>query len=426
MPRPDARQQVDRLSIGGAVAMLVTLPLLVYYLWICLADNRGALIVPTTAAAWGQLLGRVPAPTPTAAAIVLGWLLIQGLLYLYAPGKLVNGMPLADGSRLAYKVNGWSSWWLTWAALATLVWMGWIPPTVVADQLGPLLTVANLVAFALGAYLLARGGEHRVAQGPGHALHRFVVGSALDPRIGRFDFKFFCEGRPGLIGWIAINLSLAAKQYEIHGTVTTPMILVNAFALLYVADYFFHEEAILTTWDIRHEKFGWMLCWGNLVWVPFTFTIQAQYLVSHPHELPLWGTVALVGLDLAGYAIFRSANLQKHRFRRDPAALIWGRRPDYITTANGSPAAGVRLVGHGAAPELPGRPGDGTGLVPALSVRPPAAVFLRPLLRRRARAPRAARPRDVRREVRPGLGGVLPPRSLADPAGHLLSDLHAG
>ena len=214
--------------------------------------------------------------------------------------------------------------------------MGWIPPTVVADQLGPLLTVANLVAFSLGAYLLARGGEGRVAQGPGHALHRYVVGSALDPRIGRFDLKFFCEGRPGLIGWIAINLSLAAKQYELHGTVTTPMILVNAFALLYVADYFFHEEAILTTWDIRHEKLGWMLCWGNLVWVPFTFTIQAQYLVSHPHELPLWGTVALVGLDLAGYAIFRSANLQKHRFRRDPAALVWGRRPEYITTANGT------------------------------------------------------------------------------------------
>ena len=75
--------------------------------------QRGSLIVPTTTAAWGWLLGRVPAPTPTAAAIVLGWLLLQGLLYLYAPGKLVNGMPLADGSRLVYKLNGWSSWWLT-------------------------------------------------------------------------------------------------------------------------------------------------------------------------------------------------------------------------------------------------------------------------------------------------------------------------
>jgi hypothetical protein len=29
--RPDAHQEVDRLSIGGAMAMLVTLPLLVYY-----------------------------------------------------------------------------------------------------------------------------------------------------------------------------------------------------------------------------------------------------------------------------------------------------------------------------------------------------------------------------------------------------------
>ena len=36
-------------------------------------------------------------------------------------------------------------------------------------------------------------------------------------------------------------------------------------------------------------------------------------------------------------------------------------------------------------------------------------------------SPEAARSRDVRREVRPGLGGVLPPRSLADPAGNLLT-----
>ncbi len=370
----------------------------------------------------GRLLGRVPAPTPTAAAIVLGWLLFQGLLQLYAPGKVVQRD--AAGRRVAALVQG--------ERLVELVVHVGRPrrpgrgrrrsrPPVVADQLGPLLTVANLVAFCLAAYLLVRGGDGRVARRrSGDALHRYVVGSALDPRIGRFDFKFFCEGRPGLIGWIAINLSLAAKQYEIHGTVTTPMILVNAFAFLYVADYFFHEEAILTTWDIRHEKFGWMLCWGNLVWVPFTFTIQAQYLVSHPHELPLWGTAALVGLDLAGYAIFRSANLQKHRFRRDPDGARLGPAARVHHGRERQPAARVRLVGHGAAPELSRRPRDGTGLVPALPVRPPAAVLLRRVLRRPARAPRAARSCDVRGEVRPGLGGVLPSRSVADRPGHLL------
>ena len=114
------------------------------------------------------------------------------------------------------------------------------------------------------------------------------------------------------------------------------MILVCLFHFWYVADYFLHEEAILTTWDIRHENFGWMLCWGDLVWVPFTYTVQAYYLVEHTHELPLWGTAAIVLLNVAGYVIFRGANLQKLRFRRDPDRPIWGRPAKFIATGQGS------------------------------------------------------------------------------------------
>jgi hypothetical protein len=362
----------------------------------------------------------VPAPTPTAAAIVLGWLLLQGLLYLYAPGKLVNGMPRADGSRLVYKLNGWSSWWLTWTALAALVWIGWIPPTVVADQLGPPPHRGQPRRVLSRAYLLARGGEGGGAHGTGQALYRYVVGSALDPRIGRFDFKFFCEGRPGLTGWIAINLSLAAKQYEIHGTITTPMILVNAFALLYVADYFFHEEAILTTWDIRHEKFGWMLCWGNLVWVPFTFTIQAQYLVSHPHE------PSALGHGGAGRP--RPGRLRDLPQRESPEAPLpagsGGARLGPATRLHHGPerqpAVGVRLVGHGAAPELSGRPGDGTGrgACPVGSpTRCRTSTFCTPspCSCTASGATTQCAPRST---ARPGRRTAA--RSLADPPGHLL------
>lgn len=60
------------------------------------------------------------------------------------------------------------------------------------------------------------------------------MGAALNPRIGEFDLKLFCEARPGLILWILINLSFAAKQYELHGAITTPMILVNVFHFLYL------------------------------------------------------------------------------------------------------------------------------------------------------------------------------------------------
>lgn len=33
-----------------------------------------------------------------------------------------------------------------------------------------------------------------------------VRGRELNPRIGTFDLKEFCELRPGLIGWAVINL----------------------------------------------------------------------------------------------------------------------------------------------------------------------------------------------------------------------------
>ena len=62
----------------------------------------------------------------------------------------------------------------------------------------------------------------------GDPLDDYVMGVALNPRVGRLDLKFFCESRPGLILWVVINASLAAKQHELSGRVTTPMLLVNA------------------------------------------------------------------------------------------------------------------------------------------------------------------------------------------------------
>ena len=320
-PRPSL------LHTAGALALMLGLPPLTYYLWLCLTDFGGALVVPTSK--------DVPAPTLTAVALYGSWLLLQALLQIWMPGQNHAGPPLADGSRLAYRMNGWLSFWLTLAALLGAAAMGWIAPTIAYDQFGPLLTTANIVAFAGSVYLYGHGRWARRGSSGGNPVSDYFLGTSLNPRPGGFDVKFFCESRPGLILWIAFNLSLAAKQYQLHGSVTTAMILVNAFQFLYVADYFFHEEAILTTWDIKHEKFGWMLCWGDLVWVPFTYTVQAYYLVTHPHALPLPATVGIVALNMLGYFLFRSANIQKHRFRKNPDGPVWGRRPAYIRTARG-------------------------------------------------------------------------------------------
>lgn len=314
------------------VLLMLALPPLLYYLWICVAVYNGMLFVPTSTENLLSLLRRIPAPTPLSTVIFGGWLLLQSVLMVAGPGKVQLGTALADGTRLTYKMNGWFSFCFTLVFLFAAGALGWIPNAFFNDQLGPLLTTANIFAFAFSLFLYLRG-KMNLENGTGNAFYDYFFGTQLNPRLGNFDFKFFCESRPGLIGWTVLNFALAARQYEIQGRVTTPMALVLAFQFLYVADFFWNEEAILTTWDIQHERFGWMLCWGNLVWVPFAYTLQAQYLVNRAHDLPVWGIAALILLNLTGYAIFRGANIQKHRFRKDPAALIWGKKPRYITTA---------------------------------------------------------------------------------------------
>jgi hypothetical protein len=335
-----ARKEPQRHGGGGALRVLplmVILPPLVYYLWICVTCYDGALQLPRSADELRHLASHVAPPTWSALAIYLGWFGFQALLQITVPGKWVEGTVLADGTRLPYKMNGWRCWWITWACLGAGVATSWISPTLLYEQFGPLLTVVNLFAFALAGYLFVLGKLRpdggRVS---GSAIYDYFMGTSLNPRHGRFDWKLFCEARPGLIGWAAIDVSILLAQWQRHHAVSAPMALLVAFQLLYVGDFFFHEEAILTTWDIRHENFGWMLTWGDLVWVPFTYSLQAFYLIDHEPRLPAWALAAIGVLDLAGYYFFRSANLQKHRFRNDPSAPIWGRPPEYLRTERGT------------------------------------------------------------------------------------------
>jgi protein-S-isoprenylcysteine O-methyltransferase Ste14 len=328
---PDRRTREPR-AVAAIVVLLLALPLASYYLWNCLEFYHGHPAWPSF-----EMLERFPFPTFESIAIVVGWLTFQILLQIAAPGKRVYGAVLPDGSRLPYRLNGWFAWWFTWAALVTGVALGLFSPEALADRFGSLLTTAATFACIFALYLYWHGSrfgtkDERVTN---NAVCDFWFGFARNPRIGDFDLKLFCESRPGLIAWIVLDIAFAAKQYTQHGFVSVPMILVCAFQFWYVADYFFHEKAILTTWDVKHENFGFMLSWGNLVFVPFTYTIQAYYLVEHAHDVPVWATVAVAGVYAAGYVMFRGANNQKRRFRCDHAGLIWGQPAQFIETSSG-------------------------------------------------------------------------------------------
>ena len=63
-----------------------------------------------------------------------------------------------------------------------------------------------------------------------------------------------------------------------------------------------------------------MLDMGNLLWVAMFYCLQARFLVSHPVVLGPFVVAGVLALKGLGYYIFRSANLQKDRFKaNDPS-----------------------------------------------------------------------------------------------------------
>ena len=243
---PDAAK--EKYGFGASwLPLMLLLPPLIYYMWLCMRDHGGAFYVPKSLDELVNLVKQVPAPTVNSVLFVGAWYGGQALLQIYAPGDWVDGTPLPDGTRLPYKMNGWFSFGLTILGLFFACWMGWLPATFLWDEFGPIMTTLNLGVYVFGLYLYFTGKASPEKTYTGRVMYDYFMGTQLNPRVGRFDFKLFCEARPGLTLWVLINFSIAAKQWQVHHTVSTPMMLVCLFHFFYIMDYYFHEEAILTT-----------------------------------------------------------------------------------------------------------------------------------------------------------------------------------
>lgn len=302
----------------GAAALMLLLPATTLHLLLAARSGPARLLglpphLPGPATLW----------SPRALLLLLSWLGLQAALYLLPARKVAEGLELKDKSRLRYPINGFQALVLT----ALLVGLGLSTGLLLgalSEMLLPLAFAATLTTFIFSLLLymkaqvapasaLAPGGNS------GNPIYNFFMGRELNPRICSFDFKYFCELRPGLIGWVLINLALLVQEAELRGSPSLAMWLVNGFQLLYVGDALWHEEAVLTTMDITHEGFGFMLAFGDLVWVPFTYSLQAQFLLYHPQPLGLPMALVICVINAVGYYIFRGANSQKNTFRKNPS-----------------------------------------------------------------------------------------------------------
>nr|XP_029117933.1 delta(14)-sterol reductase isoform X2 [Elaeis guineensis] len=205
----------------------------------------------------------------------LGYLAVAGFIL---PGRVVPGAILPDGTRLHYRCNGLVSLLMLLALLGTGFYMKWMSPTVIADKGVELLSTTFMFSLFVSLVLYAAGlkscsqSSSLKAHATGNFIHDWWFGVQLNPHFMGIDLK----------------------------------------------------------WDIIAERLGFMLVFGDLVFIPFTFSIQGWWLLKNKVELTKVAAIANFLTFIIGYLVFRGANKQKHVFKKNPKAHIWGKPPKVI------------------------------------------------------------------------------------------------
>ncbi|KAF8634576.1 hypothetical protein AX17_004166 [Amanita inopinata Kibby_2008] len=345
----------------GVVAIMTGFPVLMYYLWICLWFYDGKLVHPTSTddivpflwKMWEHI--RVDAsPNCYAWKVYSGNVFFQLFLAYIMPGYMQEGLPVPSlgYKTLMYNCNALTSLYATLIAAGALHYTGIFRLTEIIDNYGHLMTVSIIWGFAVsfGMYFIAVLTKTQIRMS-GNFIYDVFMGASLNPRIGPVDLKMWAEVR---IPWVIVfflSVSGACKQYENFGSVTPNMIFMCLATGLYLNACAKGEECIPQTWDIYHEKWGFMVIFWNLAGVPFSYVYSVVYMASHDPETYRFSTptyVLLFGTLSTAYYVWDTSMAQKSHFKMQTQGIYKFRKtfpqlpgntvknPTYIQTAHGN------------------------------------------------------------------------------------------
>ena len=255
------------------------------------------------------------------------------LAQLILPGRRVPGYVINPdtGQPRNYRLNG-----ILVFALALVVWA-----TEITGMPRDWFYRSSIYAVAGGTVVTAAIAVIAVygqPRGEGNPLLELWHGRALEISFfnERFDVKMYLYVVGGTM--LSLNaLSGAAYHYETFGENANPGVFLYAgFFTFYVLDYFIFERVQLYTYDVIHEKLGFMLLWGGLIVYGWVFILPLWGMAAQPDPgfSTAWTYVWLIGtatLFLVGWSIGRGANLQKYTFKRWPDRKFLGIiEPKYI------------------------------------------------------------------------------------------------
>ncbi|CAI5476939.1 unnamed protein product [Closterium sp. Yama58-4] len=329
------------------MAMLVLTPPIAIYMWFIMAKTDGSIFkfwqfLQSKESMMDGLLEAWPSPfSPIAWKIIGAFAAFEAILQVLLPGKEFVGPVSPAGNRPIYWCNGFQAYMVSIVTYVFIWRAGWFNPSLVYDNFGSILSALNVASLLLCLFLYAKGHLAPSSSdwgSSGNFIQDFFWGMELYPRIGKyFDIKTFTNCRFGMMSWALLAVTYAIKQVEANGHVADSMVVSVALMLVYISKFFYWESGYWSTMDIQHDRAGYYLCWGCMVWVPCIYTSPALYLVNHPLHLGTPVSLAMFLCGCACIAINYDSDRQRQHFRSTHGrCTIWGRPPakieaEYVT-----------------------------------------------------------------------------------------------
>lgn len=263
--------------------------------------------------------------------MILYFILFQMVLMRVLPGRRYEGPTSPKGNIPHYKANGVSAFLVTILVFCVGSFvLKLFPATIIYDHLGELLSALNLFSLTACLFLYLKGiyfPSSMDAGKSGNFIFDYYWGTELYPKILGWPIKMLIACRLGMMSWCLFLLSYAAKQHELYG-LSNAMVVSVALQFIYVAKFYYWEPGYLSSLDMMHDRAGYYICWGCMVWLPCVYTSPSMYLVAHPIHL---NTALALGIFLLGTASIMAnyfADRQRQMVRAtNGECKVWGKKP---------------------------------------------------------------------------------------------------
>jgi len=302
-----------------------------------------------------QLYSIWPDPKdPLTLKMIGAFMLFQLVLMKVVPGKQFTATITPKGHRPVYKANGMLSYLITLVTMMALHYYDIFDMALIYDNFGHILSSMNVFALAFCVMLTIKG--YVAPSGPdsgttGSWITDFYWGMELYPRILGFDVKLWTNCRMGMMFWAVAVLSFCYKNMQLSddGLLHPGLAVSVCLQLTYISKFFYWEMGYMCSMDIQHDRAGYYICWGCLVWVPAVYTSAAFYLTESAPDLSWHAAGAILAAGWLCIAINYDSDQQRYIFRQTAGeCLIWGHEPSYITakyrTTSGSVKRSLLLV----------------------------------------------------------------------------------